>query len=82
MFKLKTRERGMRSLRYLLTEYEPGQKVNIVIKSNVHKGRPHRRYQGRTGKVVGKQGDCYVVEVKMGGYIKKLIVNPQHLKLA
>ncbi len=75
------REKGaIPPLSLLMYEYKPGDKVNIVINPSVMSGMPHRRYHGKTGTVVGKQGKCYIVEVRAGGKVKKLIVRPEHLR--
>ena len=75
------RERGaVPPLSLLMYEYKPGDKVYIIINPSVMKGMPHRRYHGKTGTVVGKRGRCYIVEVRVGGKTKTLIVRPEHLR--
>jgi large subunit ribosomal protein L21e len=61
-------------------EYEVGSKVVIALKPlrNV----PAPRYHGRSGRIVEKQGDAYVVVVKDGKAEKKLILSAVHLKAA
>ncbi len=61
-------------------DYKPGDKVYIIINPSVMKGMPHRRYHGKTGTIVGKRGHCYIVQVRMGGKVKTLIVRPEHLR--
>jgi large subunit ribosomal protein L21e len=39
----------------------------------------HRRYRGLAGKVIGKRGKCYIVEVFKGGKRKLIITHPIHL---
>jgi len=63
-----------------LQEYEIGQQVAIDINSSTHKGMPHKRYQGKVGKVVERRGRGYIVEVALGSKLKKLSVLPEHLK--
>ncbi len=70
----------MPPLSLLMHEYRPGDRVYIIINPSVMKGMPHRRYHGKTGVVVGKRGKCYIVEVKVGGKTKTLIVRPEHLR--
>jgi large subunit ribosomal protein L21e len=55
-------------------------RVDIVIDPAIHKGMPHRRYQGLTGVVTGKRGRAIVVDVKQGKAIKTLIIRPEHLR--
>nr|KJR73957.1 MAG: 50S ribosomal protein L21 [Thermoproteus sp. AZ2] len=75
----KPRERGVRGLSWLLYEYKEGDRVVIDIDPTYVKTAPHRRYQGRVGVVVGRQGNAYVVEVRVGGKIKKIVTTPDHL---
>lgn len=76
----RVRERGMSSLSKMLVDYEVGQRVDIVINPSVHKGMPHRRYQGRTGVVAGKRGRGVIVDVKLGNATKTLVIRPDHLQ--
>ena len=76
----RVRTRGLRPVSKVLVEYKVGQRVDIVIDPAVHKGMPHRRYQGRTGVVVGLRGRGIVVDVKLGKALKTLIIRPEHLQ--
>ncbi|MFQ6094634.1 MAG: 50S ribosomal protein L21e [Candidatus Bathyarchaeia archaeon] len=75
-----SRDRGKISTSRLLYDYKQGEKVVIDIEPSVHKGMPHRRYQGRVGVVVGKRGRAYAVNVTQGDAVKEIIVLPEHLK--
>jgi large subunit ribosomal protein L21e len=59
--------------------FDIGAKVVIVQKSTTD-GQPHMRYNGRHGKIIRKQGKCYVVQITDGGLTKELISNSIHLK--
>ncbi|NIM45647.1 MAG: 50S ribosomal protein L21e, partial [Nitrososphaeria archaeon] len=61
--------------------YKPGEKVVIKIDPSVHKGMPHRRYQGRVGVIASKRGRAYEVHVTQGDSVKEIIVRPEHLRL-
>jgi large subunit ribosomal protein L21e len=74
------RERGRPSPAKLLKEFEVGDKVVIDVEPSVRRGMPHRRYQGKVGVVMGKRGEAYLVDIKIGGKTKHLIVLPAHLK--
>ncbi|UCF08975.1 MAG: 50S ribosomal protein L21e [Thermoplasmata archaeon] len=74
------RQKGMPSTTTILQKFEKGERAAIVIDPSVHKGQPHHRFYGATGTIVGKQGRAYLVEVKAGNKIKRLIVGPEHLK--
>lgn len=80
LFRKHPRKKGLRSLRYLLTDYKEGEKVSIIIDPSVHKGRPHRRFHGKTGTVLKKQGDAYIIKIRDGNSIKQIIALPQHLR--
>lgn len=80
LLRKKRRERGKVSISRILHEYNPGDKVVIKIEPAVHKGMPHRRFQGHVGVIEGKQGRAYVVNVTQGKALKKIIVRPEHLK--
>ncbi|MCC6029264.1 MAG: 50S ribosomal protein L21e [Candidatus Korarchaeum sp.] len=74
------RERGRPSPAKFLKEFEVGDKVVIDVEPSIRRGMPHRRYQGKVGVVTGKRGEAYLVDVKIGGKTKHLIVLPVHLK--
>ncbi len=76
----KPRERGIHSITRALQHFEEGESVNIVIDSSVHKGMPHIRFQGYTGKVEGKQGESYLVGINDGKKHKVLIIRSEHLR--
>lgn len=81
LLKKKPRERGKIGLSRLLRVYEPGDKVVIKIDPSVHKGMPHRRYQGRVGVIASKRGRAYEIHVTQGDSVKEIIVRPEHLRL-
>ncbi|MEM3411727.1 MAG: 50S ribosomal protein L21e [archaeon] len=73
------REKGMPPLTKLLQEFNIGEKVHIKIDPSVHIGMPFRRFNGLTGTVIGKQGSCYLVEIKDQEKIKSVLAHPAHL---
>jgi large subunit ribosomal protein L21e len=75
----KARTRGLQPLGRLLHTYETGEKAVITIDPSVHKGMPHRRYQGRVGVVSAQRGRAYVLDIQEGGKVRKLIVRPEHV---
>jgi len=76
----KPRERGLNSITRALQQFETGESVNIVIDPAIHKGMPHIRFHGLTGKIEGMQGGSYIVEIKDGGKQKSLIIRSEHLR--
>lgn len=77
-----SREKGKLSLRNYFQAFKTGDRVYLVGEASVHEGMYFPRFYGRAGKVVGKQGNCYYVEIHDGSIAKKLIVHPIHLKKA
>lgn len=80
-FTKKPRERGLAPITKSIQEFPTGARVTIVIDPRVHKRQPHHRYQGRVGIIYGKMGRGYMVEIKDGGKIKKIVAGPEHLEL-
>jgi len=76
----KPRERGKIGLTKVLREYAAGEKVVVKVNPSVHKGMPHRRFQGKVGTIVEKRGKSYVVNVTQGEAEKEIIVLPEHLQ--
>ncbi|MEM4389325.1 MAG: 50S ribosomal protein L21e [Candidatus Micrarchaeia archaeon] len=62
----------------LLKKFAQGERVAIQLRSD-YPGMPHPRYRGRTGLVVGMQGDAYIVEIQDGRGVKRLTVPGVHL---
>ncbi len=73
-------DRGIISIKRALQQFDEGEHVNIVIDPSIHKGMPHIRYHGKTGKIIGKQGESYIVGITDGNKIKSLIIKPEHLR--
>lgn len=63
-----------------LQEFEINQRVVIMPEPSSQKGMPHQRFKGRIGKIVDKRGKSYIVEVKNGNKVKRVISRPEHLK--
>jgi len=80
LLKRKPKERGKTGLSKILHGYKPGEKAVVKIDPSVHKGMPHRRYQGKIGVIVNRRGRSYVVQVTQGDAIKEIIVRPEHLE--
>lgn len=63
-----------------LQSFNVGQSVVIVPEPSSHKGAPYKRFKGKFGRVVQKRGKSYIVEVRDGEKLKKIISRPEHLK--
>lgn len=75
----KPRDRGISSITRAIQQFEIGESVSVNIDSSVHKGMPHPRFHGYTGKIEGTQGDAYLVGINVGKKHKTLIVRSGHL---
>lgn len=63
-----------------IKEFNIGDKVALDIQSACRKF-PHPKFQGRVGKVIGKRGRAYIIEIKDMEAKKIIIAKPEHLKL-
>ncbi len=82
--KRRTREKLRKSERARITKFlkkfKIGDKVVLNIESASHKGVPFRRFQGLPGEVVDTRGRAFIVKIRDGEKIKKIISNPEHLQ--
>jgi len=81
LFAKSSRRRGLAPLGYLLHEYAQGERVSIHVNPSVHKGMPHRRFHGKIGTILEKRGRAYVVMLRDGNLVKKVITLPDHIKI-
>ena len=77
----KFKSKGRISPNKVVGEIKEGATVAIDINSREQGGMPFRRYQGKTGKVTGRQGSAYIVAVTEGNADRTLIVSPVHLNV-
>lgn len=80
VFRKPPRDRGEPSPNKVLRQFAPGTRVAIVNDSSIQKGMTHKRFQGQTGTVSGKQGGSFVVEIVHGKKPKTLVVRAEHLR--
>lgn len=73
------RTRGKISMSTYFQELSEGDSVAVVRERALTPGFP-TRLQGRTGTVVGKRGQAYVVSIKDQEKPKTFIIHPIHLK--
>lgn len=74
------RKKGLAPLGRYLSDFEVGDYVDIIIDPSVHKAMPHRRFQGKTGRIVAKRGRCYEVEVKQLHKMKTIFTSVAHMR--
>ena len=76
----KFRKKGRVTVNRLMRSFDLGARVVIDIESSSLSGMPFRRFQGLQGKIVGRRGRAYLVEIKDKNMVKKVIAKPEHLK--
>lgn len=73
-------EKHRKGISRFFKEFRIGERVIISIDSSSQDGAPHHRFQGKIGKIIGKKGRAYVVNVNDRFKEKTLIILPQHLR--
>lgn len=63
-----------------LQSFESGDMVVILPDSASARGMPFPRFKGLAGKVAGKRGSAYIVNVMDGNKKKILAVKPEHIR--
>ena len=72
-------EKGKLPIKRYMQNFENGQKVLLKPFPSYQKGLFCLRFNGKTGRVTGMQGECYLVQISDGGKVKSCIVHPVHL---
>lgn len=75
------RSRGKIPFKRFFQTFNNGDSVSLVRELSSSKPSFPSRMQGRTGKVVGKRGNAYVIEVYDFNMLKQFIVKPVHLRV-
>lgn len=63
-----------------LQEFDVGQQVALEMEPSSQKGMPYPKFKGSVGKVVGRRGESYIIEINIGDSRKTIISRPEHLK--
>ena len=79
-FKIKQKVAYRPPITKFLQEFKNYQAVVILQEPASQSGMPHPRFKGKMGKVIGRRGKSYIVEIVDGNKVKKLISAPEHLK--
>ena len=74
------KERGFPKVNDLVKSFEIGDYVAININPSEHRGMPFHNFQGKTAIVRGKQGESYLLDLKVGTVRKTIIASPVHLR--
>lgn len=77
--KKKVRTRGKIQLSRYFQEMKKGDFVAIVREPSVQSSFPVR-IQGRTGKVEGRRGKAYIINLRDQNKEKKFLIEPIHFK--
>jgi len=74
------RNREKTSVNKKLRNFKIGSRVVIKADSSENKGRPFKRFYGKSGIIVDKRGRSYIVKIKDRNKEKDIISSPVHLK--
>ena len=74
------RKKGVLPPNRVLRQFEEGSHVAIKMEPSQHGGMTHKRFQGLTGVVAGKQGEAFVIDIMHGNMRKTLVVRAEHLQ--
>lgn len=80
LFKKNYKQKGKISIRNYLQVLNIGDKVVLKAEPAVQKGMYFRRFHGKTGSVIGKQGTNYKINIKDNNKEKEILVHPVHLR--
>ena len=80
IFKKEPRNRGKFSLTDYFQTFKKGDQVQMKVEPAIHKGVHYKRFESRSGVIIGTQGRCYTVKIDDFGKPKTLIVHPIHLR--
>jgi large subunit ribosomal protein L21e len=73
------KNKGKIGVKRYFQEFKQGDYAAIRIEPSVKEGMPRPDFQGKTGKIVGKQGKCYFLLINDLGKLKRVLVHPVHL---
>ena len=73
-------DRGRVNISRIMHDYAEGDRVAIVLDGSQQMGIPHRRFQGRTGFIKGRQAKAWLVSVKDVNMKKTVVARPEHLR--
>jgi large subunit ribosomal protein L21e len=74
------RSKSKISLSKYFQTFNEGDRVLLKAEPAVQKGMYYPRFHGLTGIVKGKQGNCYVINIKDSKKEKSVLVHPVHLR--
>ena len=77
--KLRKDSRAKFTITPRLRVFKEMESVTIKPDPCSQKGMPHFRFKGAAGVVLGKRGDAYIVEVRIGKSRKTITTRPEHM---
>ena len=77
---LARRNREKTNINKRLEKFKIGSRVLIKPDSSEYKGRPFKRFYGKSGIIIDKRGRSYIVRIKDGKKEKEIIASPVHLR--
>jgi large subunit ribosomal protein L21e len=80
LFQKSKKQRGKISIKNFLQSFKIGEKVLLKAEPAIQKGMYFRRFHGKTGEVLGKQGSNYKIKLKIKNKIKQILAHPVHLR--
>jgi large subunit ribosomal protein L21e len=78
--KLKQKPGRKPAITRFIQRFKVGQRVVIELEPSSPRGMPHPRFKGKVGRVVGRRGKSYILEIRNGKKVKRVISAPEHLK--
>ncbi len=78
-YKLSKRDTKV-SVSDIMKTFEVGDNVQVVIDASHHHGFPHKSFHGISGKVVGKRGEAYEIDLKIGKQMNSIVTTAVHMK--
>ena len=57
-------EKGKLNIQKFMQTFEAGEKVLLKAEPSYQRGMYFPRHHGKTGTIIRKQGDCYLVQIK------------------
>jgi large subunit ribosomal protein L21e len=80
LYKKNIREKGKISIRNYLQSFKEGEKVLLKTEPAKQNGMFFRRFHGKIGEIVGKQGSNYKIKIKENDKTKQVLAHPVHLR--
>ena len=74
------RRKGKINLTNYFQELNDNDLVVLKAEPSIQGGMYFPRFHGKSGRIDGKQGNCYYVKMNDLGKEKRLLVHPVHLK--